>query len=221
MWHSLEAEEVLDKLNSNENGLGEKEAKKRLAEFGLNKLSEEKPVSKLKIFFKQFKSPLVYILVLAGLITLILGENTDPIVIFGAVILNTAIGFFQENKTSRILRELKKIITHTAVVLRDDNLKEVLTDEIVPGDVVVLRTGFKVPADCRILEVHNLKINESVLTGEWRSAKKTAEALKNETPLADRDNMAYMGSGVEEGRGGGVVGATGRQEQIGEIASLV
>ena len=221
MWHSLSPEEVLRKLNSNENGLGEKEAKKRLAEFGLNKLSEEKPVSKLKIFFKQFKSPLVYILVLAGLITLILGKYTDTIVIFGAVILNTAVGFFQENKTSRILRELKKIITQTAVVLRDDNLKEILTDELVPGDVVVLRTGFKVPADCRILEVHNLKINESVLTGEWRSAKKTAEALKNETPLADRDNMAYMGSVVEEGRGMAVVVATGRQTEIGEIASLV
>lgn len=221
MWHSLSAEEVLVKQNTSLNGLSSEEAKKRLAEFGLNKLPEEKPISAFRIFLRQFKSPLVYILVIAGLLTLFLHDYTDTIVIFAAVVLNTAIGFFQENKTNKILTALKKIVKERAVVVREGREKEINSVEIVPGDIIVLQFGDKVSADARLIESHHLKVNESSLTGEWVPAGKKIERLSKDTPLADRDNMVYMGTMVEEGHGRAAVINIGSQTEIGQIAGLV
>jgi len=222
LWHNLDWEETVKLLYSDsKRGLSGKEVEKKQREFGKNLLPEEKPLSRLRIFLEQFRSPLIYILVIAGIVTLILKEFTDSIVIFGAVILNTVIGFFQENKTSKILHELKKIVKIKAYVIRGGNEKEIEQSELVPGDIFLLRPGNKVPADGRIIESHNLRINESALTGEWLPAEKKAEILPKEMPLADRDNMVYMGCVVEDGRGKVVVTETGLKTEIGKVAEMI
>ncbi len=221
-WHNLSSEEVIKILNSDfENGLSEKEVKSRQEKFGFNKLPEEKPLSKLKIFLEQFKSPLIYILVIAGIIPLILRDFSDAIVIFGAVFLNTIIGFFQENKTSKILSELKKIVKVKTYLIRNGNEKEVEQEDLAPGDIFLLYPGNKIPADGRLIEANNLKINEASLTGEWIPAEKKIEILPEKTPLADRDNMVYMGCVVEDGRGKAIVTETGIQTEIGKVAQMV
>jgi len=222
LWHNLEFEEVAKILRTDiGKGLSEKEVESRQAEFGLNKLPEEKPLSWLKIFLEQFFSPLIYILIMAGIITSIFRLYTDSIVIFGAVIVNTIVGFFQENKASQALRELKKIVKYQSEVLREGNLKLIDFSELVPGDIFILNPGDKVPADGRVIESHNLKINEMVLTGEWLPAKKNPSFLPKERPLADRDNMVYMGTVVEDGRGKVVTVGIGLQTEIGKVAQMV
>jgi len=221
-WHNLGIEEV-EKLSRTdiERGLDEKEIRIRQREFGKNKLSEEKLLPRLRIFLEQLRSPLIYILLIAGIIALILKDYTDAIVIFGAVFLNTIVGFLQENKASQTLRALKKVVKHEAEVLREGNLKIVDSTELVPGDIIVLNPGDKIPADGRIIECHDLKINEMALTGEWLSAKKKPEILPEEVPLADRDNMVYMGCVVEDGKGKAIVTETGLQTEIGKVAEMV
>ncbi len=222
-WHNLSINEVA-KLERTDlkNGLSEEEVKVRQREFGKNLLPEEKPLSGLKLFLAQFQSPLIYILFIAGIITLtLLKDFTDAIVIFGAVFLNTIVGFIQENKASQTLSALKKVVKHEAEVLREGNLKIIDSAELVPGDIIVLNPGGKVPADGRIIECQGLKINEMALTGEWISAKKNTQVLPKETSLADRDNMVYMGTTVEEGKGKVIVTETGSATKIGEIAKLV
>jgi len=221
-WHNLSWEEAVKKLNSDtKNGLAEEEVKIRREKFGWNLLPEEKPFSKLRIFLEQFKNPLIYILVIAGIVTLILRDFLDVIIIFGVVFLNVIIGFLQENKTSQTLRELKKIIKHKTEVLRNGNFKIIDFEDLVPGDIVILRPGDKVPADGRLIECHNLKINEMALTGEWLSAEKKIKILKAETPLADRDNMVYMGTVVEEGRGKAIITRIGSLTEIGRIGLML
>jgi len=221
-WHNLSIEEIakLQKTNLKE-GLSEEEVQSRQKEFGKNKLPEEKPLSRLRIFLEQFRSPLIYILVIAGIITLILKDYTDAIVIFGAVFLNTIVGFIQENKASQTLRALKRVVKHETEVQRAGNFKIIDSIDLVPGDIIVLNPGDKVPADGRIIECHDLKINEMALTGEWLAAKKKSEILPRETPLADRDNMVYMGCVVEDGKGKAIVTETGVQTEIGKVATMV
>jgi len=221
-WHNLEIEEVKKLLRTNiEMGLVEKEVAIRQREFGKNKLPEEKPLSSLRIFLEQFRSPLIYILVIAGIITLILREYTDSIVIFGAVILNTIVGYFQENKACKALRELKKVVKIEAEVIREGITRMIDLEDLVPGDIVILTPGNKVPADGRLIESHNLKINEAPLTGEWLPAEKIIEVLPEETPMADRDNMVYMGCMVEDGKGKAVVTETGLNTEMGKVAVMV
>ena len=221
-WHNLSIDEAVKTLRSDiKEGLTGKEVEIRQREFGKNLLPEEKPLSKLKIFFGQFQSPLIYILIIAGIVTLILKDYTDTVVIFGAVFLNTLVGFIQENKASQALRALKKIVKHTAEVLREGNLKIIDSQEIVPGDIVILNPGDKVPADGRIIESYNVKINEMALTGEWLAAKKNPEVLSKEAPLADRDNMVYMSTVVENGKGKVIVTETGKNTQIGKVAIMI
>jgi len=222
IFHNLSVKEVVKILDSDSRkGLSEAEVLKNQKKFGKNLLPEEKPLSKIKLFLEQFKSPLIYILLIAGIVTVILREYTDSIVIFGAVILNTIVGFFQENKASNTLRELKKVIKIKAEVQREGNLKIIDSKELVSGDIFILGAGDKVPADGRIIEAENLKINEMALTGEWLPASKRTDFLPEETPLADRDNMVYMGTIVEAGKAKVVVTEIGFKSEIGEIAKMV
>ncbi|MCH8048750.1 HAD-IC family P-type ATPase, partial [Patescibacteria group bacterium] len=222
IWHSILAKEAVKILASNtELGLKESEVELRQNEYGLNSLPEDKPLSSLVLFLRQFKSPLIFILVLAGGVTLWLQEYTDSAVIFSAVLLNTVIGYFQENKATKALSQLKTILRQNALVIREGNEREVLQEELVPGDLVILTEGNKVPADCRIIESFELRINEAVLTGEWLASFKHEVVLEQKTPLADRDNMAYMGSVVETGRGKAIVVATGQQTELGKISKLL
>jgi len=221
-WHNLSWGEVVKNLKTDsKEGLTEKEVKTKREKFGRNLLPKEKPLSKLRIFLEQFKSPLIYILVIAGIVVLIFKEFTDAIVIFGAVLLNTVVGFFQENKATDALRKLKKIVKIKSQVVREGNAKIVDSSELVPGDIFILNPGDKVPADGRIIKSYNLKINEMALTGEWLPAKKKADVLPEKTPLADRDNMVYMGTIVEDGKAKIVVTATGLETEIGKVAQMV
>jgi len=221
-WHSLSFKEAAKLLKTDiRSGLSEEEVKNRRKKFGMNRLPEEKTFSALRLFLEQFKSPLIYILLIAGVITLFLKEYTDSIVIFLAVFINAVFGFFEENKAFKTLRALKKILKVKAVVLREGNKKVVFQEEIVPGDIIILNAGDKVPADGRLIETKRLKVNESILTGEWIPTSKTNKILPENTPLADRDNMVYMGTIVEDGQGKAVVTETGKNTEIGKIASLV
>lgn len=217
-WHSLEEEKIFDVLKTSKNGLSENEAFLRLKRYGLNKLPEEKPISKFSLFLKQFKSPLVFILVIAGVITLFLKDFSDSIIIWLIIVFNAFIGFFQENKTNQILMALKKSVTKRAHIIRDGNEKEVESQYLVPGDIIVLEPGYYVPADGRLISSSFLKVNEASLTGEWWPIKKTTNLVLPETALFERENMVYMGTLVEEGRGLAVVVATGAETEIGKIA---
>ena len=221
-WHSISWKKAAEHFGvSAEDGLTNKKAKVFREKFGRNKLPKEKPLSRLKIFLEQFKSPLIYILVIAGFVVLAFKEIADAVVIFGAVLLNTIVGFFQETKATEALRKLKKIVTINAQILREGNLKVLNSEQLVPGDIFILSPGDKVPADGRIIECDNLRINEMSLTGEWIPAQKKSETLAQKTNLADRDNMVYMGSVVEDGKAKVVTTATGLGTEIGRVAQMV
>lgn len=221
-WHNISWEQAVKDLGSDEKkGLSNKEVKSRQARFGKNILPEEKRLSKIRIFLEQFKSPLMYILVIAGIIVLVFKEYADAIVIFGAIFLNSVVGFIQENKASDALNKLKKVVKVKAKVIRRGNEKMIDSSELVPGDIIVLSPGEKVPADARIIEATDLKTNEMALTGEWLPAEKKVDVLPEKTPLADRDNMAYMGTIVEDGKAKALVVSTGFNTEIGRVAKLV
>ena len=222
LWHNMSAKEVVKTLGTDSTqGLCENDANARQKTYGLNELPEEEPLTGLRLFLEQFKSPLVYILVFAGIATLFLHEYTDTIVIFAAVGLNTTIGFFQENKASKALSELKKVLKVNAFVIRDGHEKEMLQEQLVPGDLIVLKPGFKVPADGRLIEAKELKVSEAALTGEWMASDKSTSLVAKDIPLADRENMVYMGTIIESGEGRAVVTSTGTATEIGKVATLV
>ncbi|MFC1789784.1 cation-translocating P-type ATPase [Patescibacteria group bacterium] len=220
-WHNLDIEKIKRILGTDiKEGLREKEVDSKRKKFGKNVISSEKVLSGLAIFLNQFKSPLIYILLIAGTITLLFKDYTDSAVIFGAVFLNAIFGFFQENKTSKIVSALKKMVKIKTWVIREGKEREIEQDFLVPGDIFILRPGDKIPADGRIIESQNLKISEMVLTGEWLPVEKNEELLTKKTILAERKNMVYMGTVVEEGRAKVMVTGTGKNTEIGKIADL-
>ena len=221
-WHAISAREAANILETDlQKGLSAQTAARRGEFFGLNKLPEEKPPSKLLILLKQFKSPLIFILVAAGLVTLFFREFSDSLVIFGAVFINTIIGYTQENRAKDALPNLKQILEEQATVIRGGQEMETTQEDLVPGDLLVLHPGDKVPADARIFECWNLHIAEATLTGEWLGSSKENIVLDQKTPLADRDNMLYMGSVVEEGTGKAMVCSTGIHTELGKISALI
>ncbi len=222
LWHTLDFQEVAKVLRTNlQEGLSASEVEKRKRAFGSNKLPAKKPISSFWLFLSQFKSPLVYILLIGAVVTFLFHEFTDCLVILGAVFLNTIVGFLQEKKAQNTLRALKKVVKHKAEVLRDGKLKIIDSEELVPGDIIILNPGERVPADGRLVEAHRLKINEMALTGEWMPASKHTDILPEETPLADRDNMVYMGTIVESGFGRAIVVNIGENTEIGKVAKLI
>jgi len=221
-WHNLLPEEIAKLLGSDlKRGLSQEMVRTVQSKSGKNRLPTEKHFSALKTFLDQFRNPLIYILLLAGIVTLVLKEYADSAVIFGAVVLNTVVGYLQEKKASKTLQALKRVVKHEARVLRDGILHITDYADLVPGDIFLLAPGDKIPADARIIEGHNLKINEMALTGEWLPAKKKTETIPRDTPLADRDNMVYMGTVVDDGKGKAIVTGTGLATEIGKIAKMV
>ncbi len=220
-WHSLEIENIFNKLATSENGLSKEESTKRLAKFGKNILPREKPLSSLRIFISQFKSPLIYFLAIAGVVTIILGDYTDAIVIFLAVILNSVVGFFQENKASKALEKIREVLKTKATIIRDGLRQEILQEDIVSGDIIILKPGDKISADARIFESKRLKVNEASLTGESVAVDKNSNLDREDTTIADRTNIVYMGTLVEDGFGQAIVVETGGRTEIGKIAQLV
>src|SRR6056297_468047 len=221
-WHNKSIKKVSNILEADlKSGLRSEKVKNKIKEFGKNKLPNKKALSKTKIFLNQFKSPLVYILLVAGVITIFLHEYTDAIVLSTVVLVNTLVGFIQENKASQALAELGKIVKYEATVIRDGHKKQIPSDKIVPGDILLLEPGDKVTANGRIIESENLKINEMALTGEWLPAKKERGTVKEDTIVGDRTNMVFTGTIVEDGNAKILVTETGLDTEIGKITKVV
>lgn len=220
--HSTETDKVVDEYSSDINqGLSEKEAKERLEKEGLNKLPKKRKKTILQMILDQVKSPLVYILFAGGGISFYLGEVLDASVILAAAFVSIGIGVWQEFKSENIFEKLSQAIEKKALVIRDGRQKEIDAENLVPGDLVVLDIGRDVPADCRIIEEQNLETHEAALTGESSPVKKDTEVLSKDTSLADRVNMAFMGTSVGKGSGKAIVVNTGSNTEIGKIADLV
>lgn len=222
-WHSEDIDKVLKTLEVNpEYGLNNEEYNIRLKKFGKNKFEHKEKFRFLKLLLRQIQSPLVLILIIAGISSLVFFKDySDAGIIFIAVLFNTIIGIIQEGKASKTFEKLKKYLSSKSNVLRAGQIKEIDSSEIVPGDILIIRQGEKIAADARIIEAKNLEVNEAVLTGEWLTNSKEAGVLPKETPLADRTNMVYSGTTVEEGFGKAVVVGTGEETEIGKISKLL
>jgi len=220
-WHALTADQVLRTLETDLNGLSEEEAARRLEVYGPNELREEKRKSKLEIFINQFKNILILILLIATGLSILIGELLDAVLIVSIVLASAILGTFQEYRAERAIETLRKLTSPEATVLRSGREVKVPARSIVPGDVLLLRAGDRVPADARIIESIDLKIDESSLTGESVAVAKKVDPLPEDTPLADRANMAYAGTVVIYGKGKAVVVATGMNTEVGRIAEMV
>lgn len=220
-WHSLKEEEVFQILKSSPKGISDKEAKIRLEKYGRNELKEKKKASIWVRFLNQFKSPLILILLLAIAVSAILGELIDALVISAIVLMNAILGLIQEERAEKALQALKKLAVPKTQVIREDKIKEINSTEIVPGDVIVLSAGNKVPADARIISSFNLMTDEAPLTGESVPVEKSVDVLEEGASLGERRNMVFSGTTVTYGRGEAVVVSTGMSTEIGKIATLL
>lgn len=220
-WHHLDSEEVVQMLGSTKKGLNSKEAKKRLERDGQNKLSQKKGDSPLKILIRQFHQPLVYILLVAAVGVAFLEEWVEVGVILGVVLINAIIGFIQELKALKAIDALSKGLDSTATVYRENKRMQVSALDLVVGDIVLLQSGDKVPADLRITQLRELQVDESALTGESVPVKKKTGILEIDTMIGDRTNMAYSSTLVTYGTATGVVVATGDDTEIGKINRMI
>ncbi|MEX2369156.1 MAG: HAD-IC family P-type ATPase, partial [Candidatus Paceibacterota bacterium] len=218
-WHTLRAEAVAEKLSiDTKRGLSADAVEGSRELHGSNQLTEQKSFGLFTLFISQFRNPLILILLVAGIATLLLGEYTDTIVIFIALLVNVVIGTFQEERASRAFSALNKKQITQATVIRDGTKQVVLADEVVVGDIVELDAGMQVPADVRLIQEKNLKVNEAALTGEWLGVSKQIGKLSADTPVTDRLNMVYKGTLVETGESHGIVVAVGDDTELGRIA---
>lgn len=222
-WHLLESDTVLKKLQTSvDAGLSDEAAQAGLQKYGPNRLPEAAPRSRLAIFLDQFKSLPVALLSVAAGISALTGGLVDALVIMGVVAINAAIGYATESQSDRIIRSLKQQVHPSALVIRDRHLLEISAQDIVRGDILVLRPGTSVPADARVIEAQNLSVDEAALTGESLPVTKLSEPLVgSEIPLGDRFNMVYMGTLVTGGQGLAAVVATGATTEMGRIQTLV
>ena len=221
---------ILDELQTTEQGLSEAEAARRLSEHGPNRLAAGKKKSNLQRFFEELKDPMILILLAAALISGITsayeGESyADVVIILTVVIINAVLGVLQESKAEKAIEALQEIAAATSKVMRGGKMEVKKSEELVPGDIVILEAGDAVPADGRILESASMKIEEAALTGESVPVNKTADVLNagaaSEVPLGDRKNMVYMGSTVVYGRGRAVITGTGMKTEMGKIAHVL
>jgi calcium-translocating P-type ATPase len=220
-WHAMPPEEIAARLATGDRGLDAAEAATRLRRYGRNELPEEPPPAALVLLARQLRSPLIYILVIAAVVTTLLQEYLDAIVIAAVVVINASIGFAQERKADRAVRALAGMVVPRARVVRDGEEREIDSRDLVPGDVVLLEPGARIPADLRLLAVNGLETDESLLTGESMPVAKRVTAVDAATVLADRRPMAYTGAVVTTGRGWGVAVATGPDTELGAIAGLI
>lgn len=220
-FHNVSAEHVFKKLSSQPQGLNKKEVLKRQKQSGPNKLPKEKSLSGLFLFLRQFKNPLVYILLFALVVSFIAGHTSDGIIITVVVIATNMVGFLQERKANKALSQLNGIIVYKVRVIRDGKVEIVNREELVLGDVIEILAGDMIPADARLFKSKNLKVSEAALTGESMPSKKDVNELALDTSLADRRNMVYQGTVVTEGSGFAVVTAIGINTEIGKVASLI
>ena len=220
-WHALELSEVFSRVESSEKGLSGDDVAARLEKYGRNTLPEAKGDPWWKRLLLQFHNILIYILIVAAVITALLQHWVDAWVIAAVVIINAMIGFIQEGKAEKALASIKNLLSLDATVTRDGKKQTLPADELVPGDIVHLESGDKIPADIRLLKVRSLGVEEAALTGESVPVEKNPDPTDEKIPLGDRGSMAYSGTLVTQGRGTGVVVATGAQTEIGKINEMM
>ena len=218
-WYRTPISEVFRLVKSSPQGITDDEAAKRLVLYGYNEIKEEKKISEILRFLSHFNDPLIYILMIAGLITIFLRRYVDATIIFSVVLINALIGYIQERRAEKTIESLKKIVEVKARVIRKAE-KDILAKGLVPGDVIILEAGMKVPADARLFEARNLTVDESLLTGESTPVEKFSETILKRTAV-DRNNMVFAGTLVLEGYGKAVVVATGEDTELGKIAKTV
>ncbi len=209
-WHRIDPTEALEKLQSSDMGLGSEEASRRFEHYGPNELIEKKHKSLWRMFFDQFKDFMILVLIAAAVVAGVIGDPVDTIAIAVIVLLNAVLGFVQEYRAEKAMAALKKLAAPSATVMRGGRPESIAAERLVPGDLVILEAGNVVPADIRLLESAQLRIDEAALTGESAPVEKDTAALREtDLSIGDRKNMAYKGTLVAYGRGLGLVAATG------------
>ncbi|WP_292380058.1 cation-translocating P-type ATPase [Methanosarcina sp. UBA289] len=221
VYYDQEINSVFEELGVSESGLSSQEAEERLKKYGENELEEKEKVSILRLFISQFTSILIVILIIASIISVLLGELIDATVILFTVFLAGILSFVQEYQAEKAIELLRSLTSPEATVIRDGVEKEIPSKKLVPGDIILLQTGDRIPADARVIKGFNLKTDESSLTGESVPVQKSTEVLPSETPESDRVNMVYTGTSVAYGRGSAIVTATGMNTTFGELAGLL
>ncbi|MBN1189462.1 MAG: HAD-IC family P-type ATPase [Dehalococcoidales bacterium] len=218
-WHNISSDKVLEELGSGLSGLNEGEVNDRLRKYGRNELEAKKKASPVLVFLRQFMSPLIYVLAVAAVISFVVGHYTDAFVILGILILNAAIGFFQETQAEKSMQALLELASPRAKVRRGGKVLVIPSGELVPGDIIRLEAGDSIPADARLIEAVSFKVNESTLTGESMPVEKDASFITDEeATIADRTNMTFMGTTVTGGRAVAAVVQTGMSTEMGRIA---
>jgi magnesium-transporting ATPase (P-type) len=220
-WHALDGAAVLQELRTTENGISSEEAAQRQQKVGKNTLSRNDTNGPWIIFWRQINNPIGWLLIAAGTVALLLKKPTDSVVVFGAVIINSIIGFVQEYRAGKAIEALAGMVPESSTVLRDGQAISLSSEELVPGDVVTLQSGDKVPADLRLVKVKNLLVEEAALTGESLPVPKQTEAVPHDAPLGDRTGMAYSGTLVVQGTATGAVVDTGNNTELGRINRLL
>jgi magnesium-transporting ATPase (P-type) len=221
-WHAIPQHEVVERLaTSSEKGLEPAEAAARLRKYGPNRLPEGKKRGPLARFLSQFNNILVYVLLAAGFTKLMLNLWVDAAIIFGVVVLNALLGFIQEGRAEKALDSIRNMLSAEARTVRGGETRMIAAEQLVPGDVVLLESGDKIPADLRIIEAKNLRTEEAALTGESVPAEKSIDAVPANATVGDRESMAFSGTMVVSGRASGVVVSTGNQTELGRINQLL
>lgn len=220
-WHALESDRVFEILDTSADGLAQQSVNPRLEKHGPNCLPEPRRHGALARLLLQFHNVLIYVLLAAGSVTAMLGHWVDTGVILGVVVINAVIGFIQEGKAENALRAIRQMLSPKAMVLRDGQKQTVSAESLVPGDVVLLQSGDKVPADLRLFRVKSLQIQEAALTGESVAVEKNTQPVAADAALGDRSCMAYSSTLVSFGQGNGVVVATGAATEIGLISTML
>ncbi len=220
-WHAMDVSEVLAALDTDKSGLAREEARRRLDRYGPNELPAEEKPGPLRRFLSQFNNMLIYVLLVAAAFTAFLGEWVDTGVILAVVVINALIGFIQEGKAEQAMESIRGMLSPKATVLRDGEERELPASELVPGDVVLLRSGDRVPAELRVIAARNAQAEEAALTGESEPVGKEPDPVEEDAPLGDRTSMAYSSTVITNGRLRGVVVATGGETEIGRISEMV
>jgi Ca2+-transporting ATPase len=220
-WYTCNIETVFQRLNSGKNGLTSGEAKTRLSEYDHNELPETKRISPVEIFISQFRNYLILVLIGAAIISGFSGETMNAYLILFIILFISVLGFIQEYRAERAMEALKKMVAYEARVLRDGKVKKMATRELVPGDIIHIEAGDRIPADARIVEARNLETTESSLTGESHPVSKSTDALSKDTPAAEQKNMLFMGTTAVRGNGIAVIVGTGKNTVIGSIAQMI
>jgi cation-transporting P-type ATPase F len=222
-WHALAPDAVLEYLGTSRHGLAGEEVARRIDQYGANEIRGGEGINRWLMLLHQFTSPLIYVLLVAMVVTLVVGHVADAIVIALVLTMNALVGFTQEYRAENAMRALMGLVSPKATVRRDDERMEIESRDLVPGDIVLLESGDLVPADLRIIEESQLRTDDSLLTGESAPVGKSAEAIERDGDLAlgDQRNMAFMGTSISSGRARGVVVGTGLRTQIGILAGEV